>query len=96
MQKLRQDSCPLTVMFYCVFCYVCVLLCPFLFPYRGGKTRDLSSARKTDHTDFTERMSYLPSNFMAEISPEKKALVGYVNPFRTSLRENQYLGIIPK
>ena len=85
MQKLRQDSRSPIVMFYCV---LCVLLRHFLFPYRGGRTRDLSSARKTDLTDFTERMSYLPPNFMTEISPEKKPLGVYVNPFRTSLRED--------
>ena len=42
---------------------------PLLFPYRGGKMRALSCACKTDQAGFTDRMFFLPSNLMEEISP---------------------------
>ena len=40
------------------------VLRPFLFPYEGCRTRALSSACKADQADFTNQMSFLPSNLM--------------------------------
>ena len=50
----------------CVCVFVLRLL---LFPYRGGRTRALSSAYKSDQVDFTDWMSFLTSNLMEEIGP---------------------------
>ena len=40
---------------------VCVCLCPFLFPTRGGRTWALSPECKTYQADFTNWMSFLQS-----------------------------------
>ena len=54
---------------------VCVfVLRPSLLHRRGGRTQDLSSACKTERADFTTSMSFLPSNLMAEISPNREVL----------------------
>lgn len=44
------------------------VLCPLLFPYREGNERN--SACKTDQTNFTDWMSFLPSNLIEEIGPK--------------------------
>ena len=60
-------------MYMCVCVCVCVfVLCPLLFPYRGGRTQAFSSAPLTDKADF--KMCFLPSNLMEEISPNTEAL----------------------
>lgn len=45
-----------------------------LFPFRGGKTRALNSECKADQDNFTDWMSFLPSNLVEEITPNPKAL----------------------
>ena len=52
----------------------CVDLCSFyIFSYshRSGRIRALSSACKTDRADITNWISFLPSNFIVEISLNK-------------------------
>ena len=44
------------------------VLCPLLFPYREGN--EWNSACKTDQTNFTDWMSFLPSNLIEEIGPK--------------------------
>ena len=39
-----------------------------VFPHGGGRTQALSSTCKTDRADFTNLMSFLPSNVIEEIS----------------------------
>ena len=63
--------------FWIKYVYVCMcvcvfVLCPLLFPYRGGRTQAFSSASLTDKADF--KMCFLPSNLMEEISPNTEAL----------------------
>ena len=63
----------------CVCVCVCVCVClfvqrPLLFPYNGGRMRVLSSISKADQADFTDWMSFLPSNLMEEINSNTKAL----------------------
>ena len=61
----------------CVCVCVCVCLFvqrPLLFPYNGGRMRVLSSISKADQADFTDWMSFLPSNLMEEINSNTKAL----------------------
>ena len=45
-----------------------------LFPYKGVRVRVLSSAFKTDQADFSDWMSFLPSNLMKEVSAKTVAL----------------------
>ena len=60
----------------CVRVCVCVCVCvcvfylrPLLFPFRESRTR-----AKIDEDDFTDCMSFLPSNFIEKISPNPEAL----------------------
>ena len=48
---------------------VCVLVRPLLFCTKRGKMWVLSSECKIDQTDFTNWVSFLPSNLMEEIRP---------------------------
>ena len=41
----------------------------------GSWTSALSSGCKTDRVDFINRMSFLPSNLIEEISPNTEALI---------------------
>ena len=47
---------------------------PLLFLYRGGRSRALSSACKSDQVDFTDWMSFLTPNLMEEIILNTEAL----------------------
>ena len=53
----------------CIF-YVAILfvLHSLVFPHGGGRTQALSATCKTDRADFTNWMSFLPSNVIEEIS----------------------------
>ena len=53
----------------CVF-----ILRSFLFSSRGGRAWALISGFKTDRADFTDWMSFLPSNLAEEISSYPEAL----------------------
>lgn len=56
-------------------CDMCMLtLCPYLFSNGRGRTSSLSSAFKTNQTDFTDWMSYLSSNVMEKTSPNTEVL----------------------
>ena len=48
---------------------VVFVLHPSSFPYKGDRTRAISSECKTDQADFKDWMSSLPSNLTKEISP---------------------------
>ena len=54
---------------------------PLLLPNRGGGMRDLSSACKTDRSNFTGWISFLLSNCMKEIIPNTEAFSAKTKAF---------------
>ena len=53
---------------------MCVCFISFAIPLGRGGTEALSSGCKVDQVDFTDMMSFLPSNLMMDISPNSEAL----------------------
>ena len=53
---------------------MCVCFISFVIPLGRGGTQALSSGCKVDQVDFTDMMSFLPSNLMMDISPNSEAL----------------------
>ena len=54
------------------------VICPLLFPSRGGWDMDFKSSKcKIDQVDITDWMSFLQSNLMKGISPNPEALSAY-------------------
>ena len=51
-------------------------LCHLLFHYKRGYTQALCCACKTDQADFIDWMSFLPHNFVENISPNTEAISG--------------------
>ena len=70
-EVLISFSCSRNVCF-CVYFFVCFT--SFIIPYRGGRKLALISVWKTDQADFTDWISFLPSNLMEEISSNTEAL----------------------
>ena len=63
--------------FFFIYSFVCVfILRPFFFPYKGGRTRALRYACKTDQDDFADWIYFLPSNLM-EKTPVVARCSGY-------------------
>ena len=95
----------MTLVHYLLFIgYVCVcvwrkggggVLRPLLLYRRGGRTQDWSFACKTDWADFTTSMSFLPSNLMAEMIPNREALNANTKSLLSALKgwEDNDLGI---
>ena len=52
---------------------VCLFYVLYFSPVEGVGRRLLSSACKSDQVDFTDRMSFLPSHLMEEISANTEA-----------------------
>ena len=62
---------------------LCLPFTSFLIPlyFTGGRAQALSFECKTDYADFTNRMSFLLSNFIQEIIPNPEALsANYLQP----------------
>ena len=58
--------------FVCVYVCVCVFdLHPLLFPAIGRRTCTLRSGCKIDKANFEVWMSFIPCNFLEEISPHQ-------------------------
>ena len=57
------------------------LMCVFYVPYYSSikGARDLSSACETDRADFTDWMSFLPSNLVEKISSNKDVLKPFIS-----------------
>ena len=53
---------------------MCVCFISFVIPLGQGRTQALRSGCKVDQVDFTDMMSFLPSNLMMDISPNSEAL----------------------
>ena len=51
----------------------CVCFTSFCYSARGGRSRFLSSACKTEQADFIDWMSFLPTNPKEETSPNTAA-----------------------
>ena len=49
------------------------LFISFVIPLGTGGTQALCSGCKLDQVDFTDMMSFLPSNLMVDISPNSEA-----------------------
>ena len=62
--------------------HLCVYnLRPSLFPSWGGRARFLSSECKTGQADFTDWISFLPTNFIEETSPNPDDLNANTSSF---------------
>ena len=53
---------------------MCVCFISFVIPLEQGGKKASSSGCKVDQVDFTDMMSFLPSNLMMNISPNSEAL----------------------
>ena len=65
-----ERKCVTACMYMCVSeCVHVFISCLLLFSSRVGRTRALRSECKIDRADFTDWMSFLPSNLVEKTSP---------------------------
>ena len=73
--KLPKDVMRVCVCVCVCVCFVCVfVLRLLLLPSREGRTLALRSECKIDQADFTDWMSFLPSDLIEEISQDSDVL----------------------
>lgn len=69
---LRNLPCATSII-KCINKHVCIRFTSFCYSARGGRSRFLSSACKTEQADFIDWTSFLPSNPKEETSPNTAA-----------------------